>query len=120
MKFQVYPEHCNFYQKDGKLMMHGAELLKLADRQAAIHCKEMLNGTGLVPLTVGVDQVKFYDGPLLGDILEVNLYEHKVGIKSIQIKVEICNEYGSIIFEGLFSFVSFNSEYKPKPHGLPR
>jgi acyl-CoA hydrolase len=117
MKFQVYPEHCNFYQQDGKLMMHGAELLKLGDRQSAIFCKEFLSETGLVPLTVGVDKCNFWSGPLMGDILEVKVELESLGKHRITVLCEIYNK-GAKCFNGKFSFCSFDNNYKLTPHGL--
>lgn len=117
MKMQVYPEHCNFYQVDGKLMMHGAELLKAADRQSAILCKEILEGTGLVPLTVGVDKCQFYHGPILGDLLDVRVQVESYGKHRITIFCEIFSPKGKC-FDGYFAFCSFNSDYKMTPHNL--
>jgi len=117
MKMQVYPEHCNFYQKDGKLMMHGGELFKMVDRQAAIFCKELLKGTDLIPLTVGIDKCQYYYGPLMGETLEVKIKIDSLGKRRITLECQVFGDEG-LCFKGYIAFCSFNNNYQLCPHNL--
>lgn len=136
MKMKVYPKHCNSFQYlmdgDQKLMMHGGEILSIADKCAAISIEEYYSNHSIdiinqyvdvVCLTVGVDRCQFFDAPKCGDIIEfipkvlTPNTDHKI-VCEVEVK-----SYGKKMFSGYFSFCTFiyNEEkykYQLYPHGL--
>lgn len=104
--WQVYPEHCNPIDLNGKLVCHGATLLQSIDRNAAIFCKSMLKN-GQIALTVGLDKVQFYRGPLLGEILTTKCSLESLGKSRITVRTEITDEKDKKVLDGLVSFCSF-------------
>ena len=121
--FTVYPKHCNYYEVDGKNMVHGGEILAEADRAAASFVRSLLKGTGLHGLTVGVDKCQFRRGPLCGEFLTLNSSLKSLGTKRMSVLVQISDENDGIVFEGVFHFCSFldtDKGFKLREHGLGR
>lgn len=105
--FTIYPEHCNPIKLGDHFMVHGGQLLMIADRNAALVCKDLLKKTELYGLTVGVSGVQFYRGPRCGETLIVHSNLKTLGTSRISIEVKMFDEFERKVFEGIFSFCSF-------------
>jgi len=120
--FCVYPEHCNYLKGDtGKPMVHGGSLLLQMDRAAANAVRIALFDSDCdESRTVGVQDVTFFKGAELGDMIKIYSEIISLGLKRITCKVE-CMRVTKAGYEkmaaGTFAFCSFK-DGKPHPHGL--
>lgn len=119
--FVVMPKDCNYLQN----MLFGGELLAQMDLCAAMAIRRTLyiHPDLDTALTVGVNNVQFREGPLLGDLIFLHAYVIKVGIKSITVKVEgrsECKVSGdtSDVCVGEFAFITINHDRIPVKHNL--
>lgn len=122
MKLTIYPQHCNATSKSGKFMIHGGEVLKIADQQAAITIKEYAEAryrvefkdynkfiNDIVYLTVATQNCAFYKGAELGDVIEFTTEiippktDHKISC------TVLCSDSSTkeLLFSCTFAFCTF-------------
>lgn len=143
--FTVYPDMCNYMTKNEKPMVHGGYMLMMMDRVAAECCRRLLydaKDQSVLPpesipavlfgskmlikansaLTVNVNDVTFYVGATLGDIIFLEAQVIELGIKRIVIQVngerEDHNGKREKICDGKFTFCAMYNAMNSTPHGL--
>jgi acyl-CoA hydrolase len=116
--FTVFPDDCNYMQHlDGTPMVHGGTMLLKMDRAAAELARILIKGTECNSvLTVGVNDVTFYHGAKLGDMIRLEVYPTAFGVKRIELLVE-CYVDEVKMCDGKFVFCSFK-DGKSHPHGI--
>jgi acyl-CoA hydrolase len=134
--FTVYPDMCNYLRtNEDKPMIHGGYLAMQMDRCAADLTRLFLFSSVYVPsgqrqlkyradyaVTVGVNDLVFFDGASLGDLLLLEAEITNLGVKRISISVEvkrIRTAEAHKMAAGIFHFCSMSSDKKGShPHGL--
>lgn len=120
--FPVMPKDCN-YLKD---MICGGNLLYEMDIAAAMSVRRAMykcEDPGLMALTVGVNDVRFLIGAIIGDMIHIRASVVKTGLKSITVKVVGHRELhgtGDLekICSGEFTFCAVDKNRKGIRHGL--
>lgn len=111
--FVVMPEQCNIF----KDMLCGGDLMKHMDLAAAVTVIRALydSPTAKAALTVGVTDIEFLVGAVVGDIVFLKCTVVKAGIKSITVQVEGERErhldgVKEDICRGTFTFCAIDKE----------
>jgi len=114
--FQVYPEHCNPLEVDGKMMVHGGAMLTQMDRVVAIYVQRLLVPTDCDEIRTVNVKVNFLAPAKLGDLVDIEMSVKRYGRTSIAVLCN-CTVGDNHISSGEITFVSFKSG-KVHPHGL--
>lgn len=121
--FTVYPSDCNYMKvADGSPMVHGGTMLMQMDRAAAEFARKCLYDSECdSALTVGVNDVTFFSGAKLGDLINIDVTPLEFGNKRMEFLVQChLEQWGGkevLVAEGKFTFCSFKNG-KSHPHGL--
>lgn len=131
--FTVFPQDTNYMYP----MLFGGKLLSEMDIAAALTCRRVLYKSEKAKdaVTVGIKNVNFHHGAVVKDIIYLKARVIKLGIKSIEVRVDGWVEKGNSkhkdlklgentkLCDGIFTFcaseeIDPNGTVRPIAHGL--